>query len=100
MINKSQIFEHLSQQADKAKKEGNQLMLALVAACDESLRRGMIVTSNHIAAIIILCQDVNVINIEKVIMSLYGSGDMVVAETAIDMVEQAEYQSKLDSLED
>lgn len=40
MINKSQIFEHLSQQADKAKKEGNQLMLALVAACDDGNGNG------------------------------------------------------------
>lgn len=99
-MNRSQIFEHLNQQADKAKREGNQLMLALIAACDESLRCGMIVTSNHIAAIIILCQDRNVINTEKVVMSLYGRGDIVVAETAMEMIEQTEYDRKLKGLEE
>lgn len=100
LTNKSQIFEHLNQQADKAKKEGNQLMLALIAACDESLRRGMVVTSNHIAAIIILCQDRNTANTERVVMSLYGKSDIVVAETAMEMVEQAEYDRKLKGLEE
>lgn len=99
MTNKSEIFENLNRQAEKARKEENQLMLALVAACDESLRRDMIFTSNHIAAIIILCQDKNTVNIEKAMVSLFGEGDMIVADMAMEMAREVEYRKKLDSLE-
>lgn len=99
-LDRNSLLESLNRMATEAKRSDNNLLLALIAACDEALRSDMILTANHLCALIILVRDGSSKDLtEEAVGNLYSHSDSLIGHMMWEVINLQERDAKVADLE-